>query len=85
MTERRFRYIWSRTWDDKPDDYVAHDGETSIGRVYRINSISTGGWFWTMNGPIGNRWGARSGQVATRDEACDLVEQAYDDLKARVG
>ena len=44
---RRFKYDWSRTWDDKPEDYIAHDGEASIGRVYRINWISTGGWFWT--------------------------------------
>ena len=62
MPQRRFRYDWSRTWHDKPDDYVAHDGETSIGRVYRIKSISTGGWFWTMNGRVGNR----SGQAMVR-------------------
>lgn len=81
---RRFRYTWSRTWEDKPEDYVAHDGEASIGRVYRINSISTGGWFWTMHGTFGNRNGAASGQVATLNEACRLVEAAWDQLKERV-
>ena len=84
MPERRFRYTWSRTWEDKAEDYIAHDSETSIGRVYRINSIATGGWFWTMNGRIGDRMGASSGQVSTRDEACDAVEAAYDDLRGRV-
>ena len=81
---RRFRYTWSRTWDDKAEDYLARDGETSIGRVYRINSISTGGWFWTMNGRFGNRFGSDSGQVADRDEACRLVEEAWDRMKATV-
>ena len=66
---RRFRYAWCRTWDDKAEDYVAHDGVTSIGRVYRINSISAGGWFWTCNGTLGNMHGSYSGQVADRDEA----------------
>ena len=28
-------------------DFVAYDGDVSIGRVYQITSISTGGWFWT--------------------------------------
>ena len=82
---RRFRYTWSRTWDDKAEDYVARDGETSIGRVYRINSISTGGWFWTMNGRLGNRSGSDSGQVADRDEACRLVEAAWDRMKCGGG
>ena len=50
-----------------------------------LNSISTGGWFWTMNGTYRDRVGASSGQVASRDEACDLVELAYEELKALVG
>ena len=85
MPQRRFRYTWSRTWDDKPEDYACTDGEVKVGRVYRINSISTGGWFWTMNGRVGNRSGSSHGQVQSRDEACDAVESAYDELKARVG
>ena len=58
---------------------------SKVGRVYRINSISTGGWFWVCYAFVGNRSVASFGQVATRDEACNLVEQAYDELKARVG
>ena len=62
---RRFRYSWSRTWEDKPENYTAHDAGTSIGRVYRINSISTGGWFWTCNGTLRQPHRApHSGQVA---------------------
>ena len=57
---------------------------TSIGRVYRINSPSTGGWFWTCNGRFGDRNGSASGQVATLDEACRLVEEHWDKLKAAV-
>ena len=55
METQRFRYTWSRTWADKPEDFVAFDGENSIGRVYRINSISAGGWFWTCNGTYKGR------------------------------
>ena len=45
MQQRRFRYAWSRTWDDKADDYVCNDGEVSVGRAYKVNSINEGGWF----------------------------------------
>ncbi len=82
MSNLRPRRFKTPDWDDKPEDYLARDGETSIGRVYRINSISTGGWFWTMNGGFGNRFGSDSGQVADRDEACRLVEAAWDRMKA---
>ena len=74
--ERRFRYDWSRTFDDKPEDYACTDGEMKVGRVYLLNSIANGGWFWVCYAMIGNSSGASFGQV-TRDEACDLVEQAY--------
>ena len=80
----RFRYTWSRTWPDKPEDYVAHYGDAPIGRVYRINSIQEGGWFWTCYALVGNRSGADSGQVANLDEACHAVEAAYDELMARI-
>ena len=63
---------------------MARDGEISIGRVYRISSISTGGWFWTCNGRFGDRNGADSGQVMTLDEACRLVEAAWDRMKTTV-
>jgi hypothetical protein len=55
MPERRFKYDWSRTWDDHPYALSAGDGELLIGRVYRM----TGGpadnkWRWTMRAQLGN-------------------------------
>ena len=47
----------------------------------KINSIQSGGWFYTMNGTYRNRCGSISGQVAERDEACDRVEKAWDQMK----
>ena len=84
MPQRRFRYTWSRTWDNKPEDYACNEDEVSVGRVYRVNSISTGGWFWTMNGRVGNRSGSDRGQAADLDQPCRLVEKHWDQLKERV-
>jgi hypothetical protein len=81
MSHRGFKYTWTRTWPDKAEDYSCADGELSVGRVYRISSIAEGGWFWTCNGTYDDRTGSYSGQVATRDEACRLVEEAWDRLK----
>ncbi len=39
MIERRFKFIWSRTWPDREQDFVAADGERQIGRVYRIAGV----------------------------------------------
>ena len=36
MRQRRFRYDWSGTWDDRPYDFIARDGDLRIGRVFRI-------------------------------------------------
>jgi hypothetical protein len=62
MTERRFAYTWFRTWEDRPYDFSAKDGDLRIGRVYRM----TGGpadakWRWAMTAQIGNRLGSSSG------------------------
>ena len=81
--ERRFRYTWSRTWPDKAKEYLARDGETSIGRVYQISSNLRA----ARSGSVrlaGNRSGADSGQVDNLDEACHAVEAAYDELMARI-
>ena len=84
MKERLFRYRWSRTFDDKPENYACTDGEVKVGQVYLVNSIADGGWYWLCYAIVGNRSWASYGQVSTRDDACDLVEKAYDHLKARV-
>jgi hypothetical protein len=79
MPERRFALTWSRTWPDRPHDFSAKDGEIPIGRVYRL----TGGpadrsWRWTMTAYLDDgRQGSASGVVASRDEACKAVEEAY--------
>ena len=85
MPQRRFRYTWFRTWDDKPEDYACTDGEVKVGRVYRINSISTGGWFWTMNGRVGNLSGASHGRCNPAMKPAMRWKAHYDELKARVG
>jgi hypothetical protein len=36
MSERRFTYTWSRTWNDHPHAFSAMDGELLIGRIYRL-------------------------------------------------
>jgi len=63
---------------EQPYDYCCHDGERSIGRVYRYH---LSGWFWAMNagGPdiSRTRW-ATSGVLDTKDEAASMVERCYD-------
>jgi hypothetical protein len=85
MPERRFRYVWFHTWADRAHDFSASDGETRIGRVYRM----TGGpadskWRWTMVARLGNRLGNSSGVADSRDEACRAVEAAWEAFKARM-
>jgi ribosomal protein S5 len=83
MTARRFRYTWFRTWDDRPHDFSAKDGDLPIGRVYRLAGVGER-WKWAMTVRIGNRLGSSGGILGTRDEACDAVESAYEAMKARI-
>src|SRR5262245_34511622 len=57
MAGRRFKFAWSRTWPDRPQDFVAHDGDLSIGRVYRIAGVAER-WKWSMTAWLGNRAGS---------------------------
>ena len=41
-------------------------------------------WHWNMTAAIGNRFGSTAGIEATRDEACDAVEHAYEAMKAAI-
>ena len=84
MTERRFKFAWSRTWPDRLHDFIAADGERQIGRVYKLPSIEEQ-WKWAMTASIGNRLGSKAGIEDTRDEACDAVEIAYEQMKAAIG
>ena len=83
MTERRFKFAWSRTWPDRPQDFVAADGENRIGRVYRITGMAER-WHWSMSASIGNRVGSTAGIEATRGAACDAVERQYEAMKAAI-
>ena len=81
MAERNSR--WTRTWADVPEDYIAFDESVKIGRVHRMNSISSGEWYWVMNAR--REWsGSCAGTVETRHEACHEVERQYDAMVARI-
>ena len=69
MTERRFAYTWSRTWEDRPYDYSARDAGLRIGRVFRIEGgPGDGRWRWALTARLGNRpaAAAASPPAATR-------------------
>ena len=83
MIERRFKFAWSHTWPDRPQDFIAADGELRIGRVYRLPGVEEL-WKWNMNASIGNRIGSTAGNADTRDEACDAVEREYEVMKAAI-
>ena len=82
MIERRFKFTWSRTWADRPHDFVAADGDRQIGRVYRIAGVDER-WKWSMTAAIGSRLGSTDIE-ATRDAACDAVESAYEAMRAAI-
>ena len=83
MIERRFKFVWSRTWPDREQDFSAADGERRIGRVCRLPGVEEL-WKWSMNASIGNRLGSTAGIAGTRDEACDAVESEYEAMKAAI-
>ena len=80
MIERRFKFAWSPTWPDREQDFVAADGESRIGRVYRLAGVAER-WKWTMTAAFRNRLGSTDGIAGTRDEACDAVERQYEAMK----
>ena len=82
MTERRFKYSWSRTWADRVYDFSAMNDERRVGRVYRLPGPIEH-WSRSMYAPLGDSVGSKSSVAGTRDEACDAVETAYEDMKAR--
>ena len=84
MTAPRFKFAWSRTWQDQPYDFVARDGDLNIGRVYRIAGVEER-WKWNMTAWLDKHAGSASGIVDSRDEACDAVEAAYEQFRAAVG
>jgi len=77
------RLKWSRTWPDKPEDFVCHadgvDGE--VGRIYSDTQPGTlkKRWRWSTHGYIPDRkiWMSQGGYAETKDEAAQAVEAAY--------
>ena len=74
---------WSRTWQDQDLGFCRCRRRRQIGRVYRLPGVEER-WTWSLNVWLGNRLGSTAGIEATRDEACDAVERAYEDMKAAI-
>ncbi|MFN7023701.1 MAG: hypothetical protein ACK4QP_04135 [Pseudorhizobium sp.] len=84
------KYRWSRTWGDelglgsKPhEDYVAHDGESLIGRDQQ--TLKAGKWMWSIQYPkAGMPMQPNSGWEPTAAEAAKVVEEAWDEQIRRL-
>ncbi len=72
MAQRRFKYEWSRTWQDQPYDFIAVDGDIRIGRVHRIPGEER--WTWSLNVWLGNR---------TADQWMELCDRGLVNLLQR--
>lgn len=75
---------WSRTiigGKTAPYDFVAHDGDIDVGRIYRHTTHGgPANWFWAMQawGPGIDRTGILcNGLVPTREEAIAEVVRAW--------
>jgi hypothetical protein len=65
---------------------VAFDGETSVGRVYRIEAGQQHGkWKWSMTALRSNVYpdSPTTGEADSKEEAKRHVEEAYDSLVRR--
>lgn len=79
---------WSRTWPDRNVryDYLARDGETQVGRIYRIGGgPADAHWFWTAHGVqnLGGVPGPFSGEEPTKQAAADQVRRKWEQWLAR--
>jgi hypothetical protein len=66
--------------------YIAFDGETSVGRVYRIEAGQQHGtWKWSMTALRSNADPASPtmGTADSKEEAKRHVEEGYDELARR--
>ncbi|MGR9245055.1 hypothetical protein [Rhizobium leguminosarum] len=51
VSHREIKYKWRHAWKEKPgDDYVAFDGDTQIGRIFRsqVGGVVDNRWFWIV-------------------------------------
>ena len=73
--------IWSYTFE-RPPDFVAHDGDQEVGRIWKHRHGSVSGhWWWGANGihndprVLGFQV---SGEVATKAEAVEAVRSTWE-------
>lgn len=78
MKERQLKYRWARTWQDRPDDYTAWDGDRCIGRVYLHTTGTMKIWTWYMSSEDGLSVRPANGADPDKIEACKQLEAAYD-------
>lgn len=49
MSETAFRYTWRKSFDDAENDFLAHDGEVTIGRIrMETRHPVAGRWLWNL-------------------------------------
>lgn len=84
------KYRWSRTWGQETglnglphEDYIAHDGEENIGRIYLDQqTLKAGKWRWVAYSPKGVPIVLPSGGwLPTAQEAAKQVEEYWDARK----
>lgn len=87
------KYQWRRTWGKEPglngephEDYIGHDGDQNIGRIYLDHqTLKAGTWRWAGGMPKGCRSMVlpNSGWLPTSAEAAKMVEDYWDKMLAR--
>jgi hypothetical protein len=69
-------------WPDghsDPDDYnIVHDGDTVVGRIYRMSSVGRELWRWTQIGPRAPTRSRNGGVADTLDEAMTAFCRAWE-------
>lgn len=61
---------WTRTWSDKPADFVAHESDRQVGRIYRHHDKAR--WLWSAY--LWNGTG-QNGIAANKQAAADKVRE----------
>lgn len=66
---------WTRTFPDKSHDFVAKDGDLTVGRIYRHWDGVRWQWFF-------QQIPATAGDSESRQEAIDALLEAYERWQA---
>jgi hypothetical protein len=83
VRERKLKYRWARTWQDRRDDYTAWDGDSCIGRVQLHNTGPVKTWTWHMGSEDGLSIHPANGADLDKMEACRQLEAAYDAARTK--